>query len=187
MNKTLAYGMLVGLLWLCWSMDAYCLKTTELNRKMSEISSLQHNLAAKITLAAEKRNHMEQKILELQSEIKTQNKQFNIHSYRMAVQNPRIEYNLKLIQLLLGYITRLNERIEYFENGNETLTYFFQQAQDDLMMIKTLNDLETDKLIGQINEILDEYIPETGKPMFDANDVPLKDLEKIWNEMAKTN
>jgi len=187
MKKTLAYGMLVGLLWLCWSMDAYCLKTTELNRKMSEISSLQHNLAAKITLAAEKRNHMEQKIIELQSEIKAQNKQFSIHSYRMAVQNPRIEYNLKLIQLLLGYITRLNERIEYFENGNETLTYFFQQAQDDLMMIKTLNDLETDKLIGQINEILDEYIPETGKPMFDANDVPLKDLEKIWNEMAKTN
>jgi len=179
--------MLVGLLWLCWSMDAYCLKTTELNRKMSEISSLQHNLAAKITLAAEKTNHMEHKILELQSEIKAHNKQFSIHSYRMAVQNPRIEYNLKLIQLLLGYITRLNERIEYFENGNETLTYFFQQAQDDLMMIKTLNDLETNKLIGQINEILDEYIPETGKPMFDANDVPLKDLEKIWNEMAKTN
>ena len=187
MKKTLAYGMVVGLLWLCWSMDAYCLNTMELNRKMSEISSLQHNLASKITLAAEKRNHMEQKVIELQNEIKAQNKQFNIQSYQMAIQIPRIEYNLKLIQLLLGYITRLDERIEYFENGNETLTFFFQQAEDDLMMIKTLNDLETDKLISQINEILDEYIPETGRPMFDVNDVPLKDPEKIWNEVARTN
>ena len=187
MKKTLAYGMVVGLLWLCWSMDAYCLNTMELNRKMSEISSLQHNLASKVNLAAEKRNHMEQKVIELQNEIKAQNKQFNIQSYQMAIQIPRIEYNLKLIQLLLGYITRLDERIEYFENGNETLTFFFQQAEDDLMMIKTLNDLETDKLISQINEILDEYIPETGRPMFDVNDVPLKDPEKIWNEVARTN
>lgn len=187
MKKILAYGILAGMLWLCWSPDASCLKTTELNRKMSEISSLQQNLSEKIALAAEKKNYMAQKVSELQTEIKAENNQLGIQSYQMAVQHPRIEYNLKLIQLLLGYISRLNERIEYFENGNETLSFFYQQAEDDLMMIKTLNDLETDKLIGQINEILDEYIPETGKPMFDVNDIPLKDLEKIWNEIVKTN
>ena len=67
------------------------------------------------------------------------------------------------------------------------LDFFFQQAQDDLLMIKTLNDLEIDKLIAQINEVLDEYIPQTSKPMFDVNDVPLKDTEQIWNELIKTN
>ncbi|MEJ2164122.1 MAG: hypothetical protein P8X90_01240 [Desulfobacterales bacterium] len=187
MKKTFACGLLTCLVWVCWSMDANGLKTTELTRKMSEISSLQQNLKGMIALAAEKRSSIEQKIIELQDEIKVQNKQFKFQSCQAALRNPRIDYNLKLIQMLLGYIARLNQRIEYFENGNETLSFFFQQAEDDLMMIKTLNDLETSKLISQINETLDEYIPETRKPLFDVNDIPLEDTEKIWNKIVKTN
>jgi hypothetical protein len=63
------------------------------------------------------------------------------------------------------------------------LGFYFQQVQDDLLMIKTLNDLEVDKLIAQINSALDEYTPETSNPLFDANGVPLKDTEQIWNEL----
>ena len=187
MKKSFAYSILVSLFWLSWAMGANEFKTMELNRKMAEISSLQVNLAGKIALAAEKKNRMEQNIVEFQNEIIAQNRQFNFQSYQMAIRDSRVDNNLKLIQLLLGYITRLNERIEYFKNGQVTLNFFFQQAEDDLMMIKTLKDLETDKLISQINEILDEYIPESDKPMFDVNDIPLKDTEKIWNEILKTN
>ena len=187
MKKTLACAAAVCMAWLCWTLDANGLKTTELNRKMSEISSLQQNLTGKIAQAVEKKDQLEQKALELKNEIQALKRQFKIASYQLAIQNARIDYNLKLIQLLFGYIWRLNEKIEYFKNGQETLTFFFQQAEDDLLMIKTLNDLETDKLIGQINETLDEYIPETGKPMFDVNDVPLKDTEKIWNEIIHPN
>ena len=187
MKKSLTYSMLMCVFFLYWAMDANGLKTTELNRKMSEISSLQQNLTGKIAQAVEKKDQLEQKALELKNEIQALNRQFKIASYQLAIQNARIDYNLKLIQLLFGYISRLNEKIEYFKNGQETLTFFFQQAEDDLLMIKTLNDLETDKLIGQINETLDEYIPETGKPMFDVNDVPLKDTEKIWSEIIHPN
>ena len=59
-----------------------------------------------------------------------------------------------------------------------------QQAQDDLLMIKTLNDLEVDKLIAQINSALDEYTPETTKPLFDVDGVSLKDTEQIWNDIV---
>ena len=41
-----------------------------------------------------------------------------------------------------------------------------------------------DKLIAQINDILDELIPQTTKPMFDVDDVPLKDTRQIWNEIV---
>ena len=187
MKKSFVYGILVCLPWLYGAMNADGLNTTELNRKMSEISALQRNLTDKITLAAEKRNQLEQNALELKNEINAQREQFKIASYQAAIQNPRIDYNLKLIQLLIGYIARLNEKIQYFKNGQETLTFYFQRAEDDLLMIRTLSDLETDKLISQINEILDEYIPETGRPMFDVNDIPLKDTEKIWNEIFKNN
>ena len=187
MKKTFACTAVVCLTWLCLAMDASGLKTTELNRKMSEITSLQQVLADKVALATEKKDILEKKVMALRDEIKSRSLQLKNPSYQAAIQNPRIDYNLQLMQLLLGYISRLNERIRYFEIGQETLFFFFQQAEDDLMMIKTLNDLETDKLIGRINEILDEYIPESNKSMFDVNDIPLKDPVKIWHEIAEAN
>jgi len=160
-------------------------KTTELKLKMIEISSLQQSLTGKIAQAREKKDQLEQKNQELVSEVRDQKEQFKIETYQNAVLNSRIDYNLKLIQLLLGYITRLNNKIAYFKTGHDMLDFFFQQAQDDLLMIKTLNDLEIDKLIAQIDDVLDEYIPQTGKPLFDVNDVPLKDTERIWQEIKE--
>jgi len=160
-------------------------KTTELNRKMAEISSLQQSLSQKILLVMQRQEQLKQKVDELEKEIKQEKEQLQIESYLKAIRNPRIEFNLKLIQLLFGYITGLTERISYFRNGYQTLEFVRQQVQDDLLMIKTLNDMEIDKLIAQINSVLDEFIPELGKPLFDTNDISSKKTEKIWNEIIQ--
>ena len=174
---------MIGILF-CWPVSAVGYKTTELNRKMTEITSLQHSLSGKIELAMEKKKQLKQKTEALKEEIKQEKAQLQIESYNRAVLTPRIDYNLKLIQLLLGYVASLNEKIKYFQNGHETLGYYFQQAQDDLLMIKTLNDLEVEKLIAQINSILDEYTPETNKPLFEADSVSIEDTERIWNDIV---
>ncbi len=158
-------------------------KTTELNRKMAEISSLQQGLSKKISLAMQKQEQLKQKVVELQKEIKQEKEQLQIESYLKAIRVPRIELNLKLIQLLFGYTTGITEKIRYFQDGYQTLDFLRQQTQDDLLMIKTLNDMEIDKLIAHINSVLDEFIPELSKPIFDTNDIPSKDTEKIWNEI----
>ena len=160
-------------------------KITELNRKIAEISSLQQSLSQKISLVMQKQEQLEQKAGELEKEIHLEKEQLQIESYLKAIRNPRIEFNLKLIQLLLGYITGLTNKIGYFQNGYQTLDFFRQQAQDDLLMIKTLNDMEIDNLIAQINSVLDEFIPELSRPVFDTREIPLKDTEKIWNEIIQ--
>ena len=159
-------------------------KTTELNRKIAEISSLQQSLSEKITLALDKKKQLELKAEALKNEIRQEKNQLQIDSYQEAILIPRIDYNLKLIQLFLGYVTSLNEKIVYFQNGHETLGFYFQQAQDDLLMIKTLNDLEVDKLIALINSALDEFSPETTRPLFDVDGVLLIDTEQIWNDIV---
>jgi len=159
-------------------------KTTELNRKIAEITELQSTLSGKIALAKEKKDQLEEKTKSLKEEIVQEKDHLGIQSYNEAVLAPRIDYNLKLIQLLLGYMTSLDEKIRYLQNGHETLGYYFQQAQDDLLMIKTLNDLEVEKLIALINAILDEYTPATSKPLFDVDRVSLKDTEQIWQDIV---
>jgi len=160
-------------------------KTSELHRKMAEISSLQQKLSQKIRLAMQKQEQLSQRVDELEKEIKHEKEQLQIDSYQKAIRNPRIEFDLKLIQLLIGYIYGINEKISSFQNGYQTLVFFQQQAQDDLRMIKTLNDMEIDKLITQINSVLDEFFPELGKPVFDAQNIPMKNTEKIWNEIIQ--
>ena len=160
-------------------------KTTELNRKVAEMSSLQQGLTNKIALVEEKRVQLMQKMTQLEKEIKEEAERLQIESYLTAIRNPRIEFNLRLLNLLFGYVTGLTERISYFENGYQTLDFFRQQAQDDLLMIKTLNDMEIEKLVAAINVVLDEFIPELSRPIFDTREVPSKDTEKIWNEIMK--
>ena len=188
MKKQLIGSSLAALmiyLLLCGPNYASEQKTTELNRKMAEISSLQQGLSKKIALVMQKQEQLRQKVDELEKEIKLEKAQLQTESYLKAIRNPRIEFNLKLIQLLFGYITGLTDKISHFQNGYETLDFFEQQAQDDLLMIKTLNDMEIDELIAQINSVLDEFIPELDKPVFDTNDIPSKDTEKIWNEIIQ--
>lgn len=182
LEGSLAVAVVIFFL-LAGTVSATGYKTTELNSKISEISSLQDSLSAKISLAMDKKKQLEQKAEALQKEIRQEKEQFQIESYQQAIRIPRIDYNLKLIQLLLGYVTCLTEKIAYFQNGHDMLGFYFQQVQDDLLMIKTLNDLEVDKLIAQINSALDEYTPETANPLFDANGVALKDTEQIWDEL----
>ena len=188
MKKQLICSSLAALmiyLLLCGPNYASEQKTTELNRKMAEISSLQQGLSKKIALVMQKQEQLRQKVDELEKEIKLEKAQLQTESYLKAIRNPRIEFNLKLIQLLFGYITGLTDKISHFQNGYETLDFFQQQAQDDLLMIKTLNDMEIDELIAQINSVLDEFIPELDKPVFDTNDIPSKDTEKIWDEIIQ--
>jgi hypothetical protein len=160
-------------------------KTSELHRKMAEISSLQQKLSQRISFAMQKQEQLSQRVDELGKEIKHEKEQLQIESYLKAIRNPRIEFDLKLIQLLIGYIYGINEKISSFQNGYQTLVFFQQQAQDDLRMIETLNDIEIDKLITKINSVLDEFFPELGKPVFDAQNIPMKDTEKIWNEIIQ--
>jgi len=188
MKKQLICSSLAALmiyLLLCGPNYASEQKTTELKRKMAEISSLQQGLSKKIALVMQKQEQLRQKVDELEKEIKLEKVQLQTESYLKAIRNPRIEFNLKLIQMLFGYITGLTDKISHFQNGYETLDFFQQQAQDDLLMIKTLNDMEIDELIAQINSVLEEFIPELDKPAFDTNDIPSKDTEKIWNEIIQ--
>jgi hypothetical protein len=150
---------------------------------MDEILSLQNSLSGKIDLATEKREQLTQKMDELKKEIRQEREQWKIESFQQALQNARIGYNLKLIQLLLGYIDGLTGQIKYLQNGHQTLDFFLQQVRDDLLMIKTLNNLEIDKLIAQINSVLDEFIPQIEKPMFDVNDIHIENTEKIWKNI----
>ena len=157
-------------------------KTEALEKKIYEISSLRARIVDKIDQAVEMRTLLKHQLADLQSEIRSEQLHTGINSHQEAQQNLRIRYNLSLIQILQAYVKQLNERIAYFQKGNEHLRFLAQQIEDDIAIINTLKDMEVDNLNDRINRVLDEFIPETKKKIFNVSSIRMLPFERVWDE-----
>jgi hypothetical protein len=160
------------------------LKTAALEEKIYEISSLRAKIIDKIDQAVEMRTRLERQLADLREEIRSEQIRNGIYSHQEALQNLRIRYNLSLIQVLQAYVVRLNERMAYFQNGNEHLKFLAHQIKDDIAIINTLKDMEIDNLTDRISHVLNEFIPKTKKPIFNVADVRMLPIEQVWDELS---
>jgi hypothetical protein len=159
-------------------------KTGALEQKIVEISALRLKMFDKIDRGIEMRIFLQKRLNELQNEITVEEDRFSLDASEAPLENLRINYNLNLIQHLQAYIDRLDERIAYFQTGNERLKFYLRQIKDDIAIINTLKDMEIENLIDRVDRILDEYIPETKKKIFDTFDIRPRPIEQIWSEIS---
>ena len=159
-------------------------KAAELQRKAEEIASLRVTIAEKVSRAQDMRQQLGDLRNGYEAEIRHEKNRWQLNSYRNAVGNPRIAYDLQLLQQLQAYISELDKRILYFKQAGQVLEHYFRQINDDLMMIRTLDDFTVDQLISNINDALDEYVPATIKKTVQVDHLQLKDTEIIWQEIV---
>ena len=157
-------------------------KTEAMEKRIYEISSLRAKIIDKIDQAAEMRARLEHQLAGLQDEIRSEQIRSGIYTRQEALQNLRIRYNLNLIQILQAYVTQLNERIYYFQNGNEHLKFLAHQIKDDIAVINTLKDMEIDYLNERIDRVLNEFIPQLKQQIFNASDIRMPPIERVWDE-----
>ena len=160
------------------------LKTDTLERKINEISILRAKIIDKIDQAVEMRYHLEERLTDLSAEIRSEQMRAQVYSHPAAIQNLRIRYNLSLIQTLRAYINLLNERIDYFQTGNERLKFLNDQINDDLAMIDILKDMEIKNLVDRIDIVMNEFVPETDKKTIDADHIRILPIDYIWEEIS---
>ena len=158
-------------------------KTAALEQKSVEISALRVKIIDKIDQGIEMRIFLQKRLNVFRDEIKIEQNRFGLTGPEAPLENLRINYNLNLIQHLRAYLDRLDERIAYFETGNERLKFFLRQIKDDIAIIQTLKDLEIENLIDRIDTVLDEFILEIQKPIFDAFDIRLMPTDRVWSEI----
>ena len=186
LKQGLYTGVSVLIAWLffgglCMGAD---FKSAELQRKAEEIASLRITLSDKVGQAEAMRQELAALMDGYAAEIRHEKNRWRYASYRNAVGNPRIAYDLQLLQQLQAYVSELDRRIAYFRQAGQVLEHYFRQINDDLMMIRTLDDFTVDQLISKINDALDEYVPATIKKTVHVDRLQLKDPEIIWQEIV---
>jgi len=160
-------------------------KTETLNRTLSEIAELGRNINERIEEACTLLDRLNEQRELLKNEINQERRRQGITAFRQAVQIKRIDYNLRLMQQLTGYIERLNGSVEYFRGANQLLNFYARQARDDLLMLKTLQDADISVLMNKISASKIEFEMMLNKPLFVASEPSPRSMEMIWNDIIK--
>lgn len=166
------------------SMAAGGLKKHTLEGQINDISKLRAKIIDKIDQAVETRQYLEQRLDELQVEIRSEQISTEVYTHQAALQNLRIRYNLSLIQTLQAYIDLINERIHYFQTGNARLKFLIDQIHDDLAIIDILEDMQIKNLNDRIDLVLNEFNPEMQKPIINVAHIRLLPTEYVWENIC---
>lgn len=160
-------------------------RISNLQQKMGQISSLRQRISEKADQGIRLRQQFKEQMQVMAEEIKDEQERMGTGSYEKAIQCPRIDYDLRLLQQYDGYMSEIDRRLTYFQAVDVQLAYLFQQAEDDMKIIETLNDMDIASLMIRIDRVLVEYLPEAEKPLIRAEHLRLPQHEDVWNAIVK--
>ena len=161
-------------------------KSEMFEQKMQQILAVRDKLSEKRALAASIRERLNEQILGLELEISAKQRTMEITSYTEAVKSPRIYYNIKLIQQLKAYTSKLAERIRYYEDGYDKMRFRYQEADDSFKIIELWSDKKTKRLMKKIDKATNEYQAENKPHMFTNKQIVLDTPRKIWTEITQS-
>ena len=160
-------------------------KAQELNRALADIGAAEQMLRQRAARAEEARRMLRQQADELKAEIQQERRRTNVSAFQQALQVSRIDFNLRLVQRLFGYMERLEERIGYFRTAAHALDFHRRQIRDDLLILKTLNDADISGLMRQLAADLNGFTAQAEKPLLTASALGLRPLEAIWSDILQ--
>jgi len=160
-------------------------KAQELNRALADIGAAEQMLRQRAARAEEARRMLRQQADELKAEIQQEWRRTNVAAFQQALQVSRIDFNLRLVQRLFGYMERLEERIGYFRTAAHALDFHRRQIRDDMLILKTLNDADISGLMRQLAADLNGFTAQAEKPLLTASALGLRPLEAIWSDILQ--
>jgi hypothetical protein len=182
-------GMLVCLAsLLLWIEPGACMagniSADEFKQKIDALKNLQEQVNDRIDTALSVRADLTAREREYSGEIKDVYQRHRYGSFAEAIRNPRVDYNLKLIQMVSGYTGTLDEKIVFFNDCFEQLRFLYRRAVDEFEMMQTLGALENAGLLDRIDRLLIEYRAELQKDLIVPAHISFRPCDAIWREIV---
>lgn len=156
----------------------------EFRQKIAALQSLQEKVVDRIDTALALRADLMAYGRKFEDEISDLQRRHRYDRYQEAARNPRVNYNLELIQMVSGYTGALDEKIDLLEEGLEQIRFVYCQAEDELGMLQTLGTLETGALLARIERLLTAYRIETEKELITSATVSHRPCDSIWQDIV---
>lgn len=155
-------------------------KSEELQRKIADIGLLAQQLEDRRQQAEAVLASLLSQQNDLVSEIRLLQKSLNFNTYSQVETYDRARYNIALLRTITAYNDKITDKIKVYKTGRDKLSYLQQLAEDDIKMIRTLNDFEIDALTTQISLVINKYLGEAHIIQIDPKNIQLAAPESIW-------
>ncbi len=122
-------------------------------------------------------------IEKLENDILVEILDYNLNKYGPALENKRVELGLQTIQRRQAYIHKLDDPIEWLEQGSEELLYLKRRAAFDLQLIEVAGNINMNKHMRHINAAIQKYRLTADNLAIDPNTVEMEPARKIWQRL----
>jgi hypothetical protein len=185
-NSTISFTMVFLLLMIFSTISAWAnTKSEELQRKIADLGLLAQQLEDRRQQAEAVLASLLSQRNDLVSEVRLLQKSLNFKSYDQVAKHDRARYNIDLLRTITAYMDKIAKKIKLYKTGKDKLTYLQQSAEDDIKMIRTLNDFEIDALTTQISLVINRYLSEAHIIQIDPKSIELAAPGTIWEGIIK--
>ncbi|MEE4263216.1 MAG: hypothetical protein V2I56_11035 [Desulfobacteraceae bacterium] len=150
---------------------------------IGEIDRLREELLAKKEEIFRLKLHYRNGIGELKDQIGLEMSDANISSFAQAMQNKRIELNLRTIQRRQVYIQELEKPNQWVHNGSEELLFLKRKALLDFELTDIASGIDLDRHMRYMTAAIQKYQPSADKLAVDPPPAEITPLETIWSQI----
>ena len=129
--------------------------------------------------------HYRNGIAELEEETYQEIKRGGTTAYKAAMQNKRIELNMRTIQRRRAYINGLIKPASWLNIGSEELFYLIRKAQLDMQLTEIAGGIDLNMHMRHINAAIQKYRPSPDKLAVDPAQSKVQPLKKIWEQVSR--
>jgi hypothetical protein len=159
-------------------------KTAELQRALQDIRRAEQTIQARAVQAEALRSRLRQEGEGLKAEIRDEQRRNGAQPNPGAVQIPRVDYNLRLLQRLNGYLEQIDARLAEFQAVSAGFERHRERIRDELRMLRALKDADIGDLLRQLAAALEEAAARCAAPLI-VLPTAQRPMEALWAEVVQ--
>jgi chromosome segregation ATPase len=140
-------------------------KVAELQRAMEEIRRAEQTVQRRAAQALDLRSQLRQEGEGLKAEVRDEQRRQTAQTYPGALQVRRIDYNLRLLQRLNGYVEQIDARLAEFQMLMACFERHRERIRDELRMVRALRDAEIGRLLQELAVAIEDAAGRCAAPL----------------------
>jgi len=159
-------------------------EASRLSQKLSDAQNLKEKLLGKLEEVLRLKQYFRDGIADLHSQVATWAQNSTMRTYQQAVQDRRVELDLRTIQRRLAAIDELNRPIDWLAHAAEEIDYGIRKTRIDLTMASYTAGADLNQLHNALEALTRQYALTDDRLLIDGQHVEARPLAVIWQEMT---
>ena len=178
-SKTIVLATLAALLVWVGVCAADAGKPAELQRALEDIRRAEQGVRTRISQAVDLRKRLRLEGEGLKTEIRDEQRRRAIQSYPGALQIPRVDYNLRLLQRVGGYVEQIDARIAELRTIMDCFERHREQIRDEVRLLRILKDADISHLLRQVAATVEQAASRCAAPLI-VVPAAQRPTEAVW-------